>query len=206
MSRRSICMLVALVALPAVLLAADTVSDLGFDEVQLENSLFGMLRGWPSSPTVPAAVRALPTDQKVAAVRVLGEFAKAYYGSAEFKKNYARAYKDSKPRTGFGLPRLDVKQLAGKALEKAAGAGEKDDSRTLDKSPDVQLKKRLQAFLDATADVDFDAKTEGSGSVRRFVDPEHEAKPAEWKMCFRAGRDVSRAVRTFAEEWLAELP
>ena len=32
-----------------------------------------------------------------------------------------------------------------------------------------------------------------------------EAKPAEWKMCFRAGKPATDAARTFAQKWLSDL-
>ncbi len=204
MMRRTLVATLALLALPVALLAADTIADLGFDEIMVKNSLFSMLRGWASAPTVPSAVRALPTEQKVAAVKTLGAFAKSYFASAEFKKEYAQAYKQGKPKMGFGLPKVSLGDIAARAAEKAMG--EKKESQGLDKDPNAQLKRRLQAFLDTTADVDFAAKTTGSGSMRRFESEEYEAKPNEWKMCFRAGPEVTGAVRAFAEEWLAELP
>lgn len=197
---------VALLALPAALLAAGSVTELGFEEESLQNAFFSTLRGWPNAPSVPSALRSLPADQKVAAVRTLGAFAKAYFASAEFKKDYVKAWKESKPKMGFGLPKIDVQAIAGKAVDKALGSESKADANKLDKDPNAQLKKRLQAFLEVTADVDFQAKTAGTGSARRFADEENEAKPREWKMCFRAGPEVTAAAREFAEQWLAELP
>lgn len=197
---------VALVALPAALLAAGSVAELGFEEESLKNAFFSTLRGWPHAPGVPAAVRSLPAEQKVAAIRTLGAFAKAYFSSAEFKKDYVKAWKETKPKMGFGLPKIDVGAIADKAMDKALGKESKAAANTLDKDPNVQLKKRLQAFLDTTADVDFQAKTTGLGSARRFASEEHESKPNEWKMCFRAGPEVTAAAREFAEQWLAELP
>lgn len=205
MIRRFLVAALAVLALPAVLLAADSISDLGFDEIMVKNALFSNLRGWGSAPRVPSEVRALPTEQKVAAVNLLGAFAKSYFASAEFKKEYATAYKQGKPKTGFGLPKVNLRDIAERAAEKAV-LGEKKDQQGLDKDPNVQLKRRLQAFLETTADVDFAAKTTGSGSMRRFADEAYESKPSEWKMCFRAGPEVTKAVRAFAEEWLAELP
>jgi hypothetical protein len=38
-----------------------------------------------------------------------------------------------------------------------------------------------------------------------FADEKLEAKPAEWKLCFRAGKEATGAARAFAEGWLAEL-
>ncbi len=202
--RRTTLVALALATLlvPAAIVAADDVQSLGFDPDQLHNALFGALRGYYGAPDVPAAVRALPADQKVAAVQVLGTFAKAWFGSVEFKKQYLDAYRQSKPR-GFGLPSLDAKSLARAAIDKATK--KPAAAQGLDKDPKKQLALRLRAFLDATADVDYAARTQGTGSSRTFESAELEAKPNEWKMCYRAGRETGEAVRAFAQGWLDEL-
>lgn len=64
---------------------------------------------------------------------------------------------------------------------------------------------RLRAFLDTTKDIDFSAKLVARDKVQRFEDPALEAKPRDWKMCFRAGRPATDAARQFAGKWLAEL-
>lgn len=208
--RRPIALLALIAALAASLaLAADGPDALGFDSTQLEESLFSALRGSYQAPDIPAAVRALDDAHKVAAVNTLGAFAKAFVASDAFGERYAEARKASKPKRGFGLPKinLDAKAIAKQAVTKAAdqAAGKQPPAWELDKDPRAQLKRRLQAFLDVTADVDYSAKTEGQGSYRRFVDEAYEAKPSEWKMCFRAGKATGEAVRAFATEWIAEL-
>jgi hypothetical protein len=183
------------------------LESLGFDEAQLQNAMFSALRGWYSAPDVPQVVRALPADERVQVIETMGTFAKTYYKSPDFKKGYADAYKQSKPK-GFGLGSLNVKAMAKAAAEKAVaektGAGKAADALALDNDPDVQLAKRLEAFLAATEDVDFDAKTQGEG-IKRFVKDEYEAKAPEWKMCYRAGKETTEAIRAFARDWLAEL-
>jgi hypothetical protein len=64
---------------------------------------------------------------------------------------------------------------------------------------------RLRAFLDATRDIDFTAKLVEQDKLRKFADPALEAKPSEWKMCFRAGKPATDAAREFARKWLADL-
>jgi hypothetical protein len=71
--------------------------------------------------------------------------------------------------------------------------------------PRLLIARRLHAFLDACADVDFDAKLVPSGDKMRFAEQRYEQKPAEWKLCFRAGKKAVTAARTFATSWLAEL-
>jgi hypothetical protein len=38
-----------------------------------------------------------------------------------------------------------------------------------------------------------------------FADPALEARPKEWKMCFRAGKPATDAARAFAQKWLNDL-
>jgi hypothetical protein len=72
-------------------------------------------------------------------------------------------------------------------------------------NPVPVIAKRLKAFLDLSATVDFDAKLAPRGDKMVFVNPEYERKSSEWKVCYRAGRDAVQAARTAAEAWLAEL-
>jgi hypothetical protein len=64
---------------------------------------------------------------------------------------------------------------------------------------------RLQRFLTVSADVDYDAQLVQKGSLKQFADPRYEAKPDEWKVCYRAGKPVVDAARAFATSWLAAL-
>jgi hypothetical protein len=197
----------SLLLMPLVALAAATVEELGFDPTQLEQSLFGAMRGWYGPPDIPAAVRAMPADQKVAVVQTLGAFAKSYVSSSTFKSDYGKAYKESKPK-GFGLPSLNVEQMAKTEAQKAvqkSGPAPSSDLYKLDKNPNVQLKKALEAFLKNTENVDFTAVTKSSGGLKVFEKSEYEAKPREWKMCYRAGKETSEAIRAFASGWLDEL-
>lgn len=209
--RRTLALLaiLAIASLTPLAFAAGGIDELGFDRTQLEESLFGALRGWYGAPDVPAPVRALPDDAKVAAVKTLGAFAKAFAASPEFAKRYDEARKGSRPKRGFGLPKLslDAKAIAENAARKAAdkATGKQPPPGELEKDPKVQLKHRLEAFLAATDDVDYAAKTRDSGGYRRFADDAYEAKPAEWKMCYRAGKAAGEAIRAFAKEWAAEL-
>ena len=64
---------------------------------------------------------------------------------------------------------------------------------------------RLRQFLDVTRDVDFTAKLVEQDKKQKFADPGIEAKPQEWKMCFRAGQAATEAAREFARKWVADL-
>jgi flagellar biosynthesis GTPase FlhF len=71
--------------------------------------------------------------------------------------------------------------------------------------PKPLIAKRLQAFLDVSAGVDYGAKLEPRDGTMRFVDPVLERKDANWKLCYRAGRETVEAARAAATAWLAEL-
>lgn len=70
------------------------------------------------------------------------------------------------------------------------------------------IAKRLRDFLALSATVDFEAKLvpcQNSSGHSCFADPAYEEKPAEWKRCYRAGKQPVEAARTFAANWLREL-
>ena len=71
--------------------------------------------------------------------------------------------------------------------------------------PRALVTLRLRRFLDATRDVDFTAKLVEQSKKQKFADPALEAKPSEWKLCFRAGKPATDAAREFARKWLADL-
>ncbi len=71
--------------------------------------------------------------------------------------------------------------------------------------PIAMIKKRLQQFLDATKDVDFSAELTERYHKSCFVNPVYEQKSREWKMAFRAGKEVTAFARQFASGWLNEL-
>lgn len=193
-------LLVALAALlPLAVFAEDVLEAHDIDAVEVQNSLMNACQGRYYGFSITETLRALDGSQRAAVVRGLAAYVRTYVKSAEFKKDYAQAYKNSKPK-GFGLPSLDPEAIARKAADKVQGKGGQTPV-TLDKNPDVTIRRRLEAFLEMSATVDFDAKLEG----RQFADPEYEAKPSEWKMCFRAGREATMAAREEAEAWIKEL-
>jgi hypothetical protein len=74
--------------------------------------------------------------------------------------------------------------------------------------PDVNplIARRLRQFLLTCGEVDFAAQLEtGKDKKQRFVNKAYEARSAEWKMCFRAGKPAVDAARAAATEWLKAL-
>ena len=72
-------------------------------------------------------------------------------------------------------------------------------------SPEILVRQRLQAFLTECGDVDFSATLQARDRKMVFVNPDYEARSAEWKMCYRAGPAAVGAARAAATAWLKEL-
>jgi hypothetical protein len=77
--------------------------------------------------------------------------------------------------------------------------------KTYPADPRVLVAMRLRHFLDVTSDVAYDARLVEKDKTRVFADAALEAKPAPWKMAFRAGKPATEAARTFAQKWLSDL-
>ena len=77
--------------------------------------------------------------------------------------------------------------------------------KTYPADPRALVALRLRRFLDVTKDVAYDAQLVEKGSKKAFADAALEAKPAEWKLAFRAGKPATDAARAFAQKWLADL-
>ena len=71
--------------------------------------------------------------------------------------------------------------------------------------PRALVANRLRKFLDLSKDIDFTAQLVERDRKMRFADAALEARPAEWKMLFRAGKPATDAARAFAQKWLADL-
>jgi hypothetical protein len=73
-------------------------------------------------------------------------------------------------------------------------------------NPSPMIRKWLTEFLEISKDVDFKAALkDGENDKKVFVNPDYEAKSSNWKMCYRAGKDVVEAGRAAAQQWLSEL-
>ena len=144
--------------------------------------------------------RSLSSEEQVEGIRQLMKLAKEYTATEEFKKDYKK-WRDKKlnpdAKTKIGVPKLG-KMLENKIDSKLNKA---ENEKKYPSDPDEMVKKRLEDFLAISATVDFDAELNGW----LFVDPDYEKKPAEWKMCYRAGKNVVMAAREEAQKWLDEI-
>lgn len=67
------------------------------------------------------------------------------------------------------------------------------------------IKKRLEKYLELANTVDFTAELKQVGKKFKFVDQKYEGKAYDWKMIFRAGKEVYNVAKPFAEQWIKEL-
>ncbi|MBS1603516.1 MAG: hypothetical protein JST42_12670 [Bacteroidetes bacterium] len=74
-----------------------------------------------------------------------------------------------------------------------------EDSRTF-------IKRRIQKYLSLAATVDFSATTHEKNGKQIFDKQEFQYKSNDWKMIYRAGKEVYDVTRTFTEKWIQELP
>jgi hypothetical protein len=84
-------------------------------------------------------------------------------------------------------------------------AAMKEFDKTYPADPRALVAMRLRRFLDVTKDVDYSAQLVDKDKKKVFADAAFEARPAEWKMAFRAGKPATDAARAFAQQWLADL-
>lgn len=151
-------------------------------------------------PDLVADAKMLSVEQRVEGIRQLIKLAREYAATDDFAKEYKK-WREKKLNPGskskIGVPKL------GKMLENKLDnqLNKEENEKKFPAEPVVMIEKRLSDFLSISATVDFDAALNGG----QFVKPEYEKKPAEWKMCFRAGKEVVMAAREEAAKWLAEL-
>lgn len=68
-----------------------------------------------------------------------------------------------------------------------------------------RIRKQLEKYLQLANTVDFDAALTEKNGKKYFTKREYESKSDDWKMIFRAGKEVYQVTRPFAEAWLKEL-
>jgi hypothetical protein len=105
-----------------------------------------------------------------------------------------------------------MRQMQAEGAKMARKAAQDEYQRDLAKwnedhpeNPNVLIAKRLRAFLDTSANIDFSAKLVPSGDRMTFADANLEKKSAEWKLCYRAGPAAVAAARAAAAAWLKEI-
>lgn len=100
----------------------------------------------------------------------------------------------------------EMDQLAGELKKQLAGLGK---DKSLNRQVDETLKQAGQGLTAEaeSATVDFAAKTSLSkeNKKQKFINPDYELKPLQWKLMYRAGKPAVDAARAAAQEWLKAL-
>lgn len=152
--------------------------------------------------------RSLSDEVKVTVIRSLIQHARDYTSSSRFKKDYL-SWRDERlgyKQKGLGAIRNPLGALERKVdTEVDRQLNKADDERRFPSDPTQMLRIRLRAFMEISATVDFRASTRESGGTIYFNNSDYEARPNEWKACFRAGESVVKAAREEVEVWLKEL-
>ncbi|WP_315819271.1 hypothetical protein [Paraflavitalea speifideaquila] len=197
---KSVSLFVLAFALMATTLT-NIFEDLSFTEDDAKENVIASFGGGfiSTSYEVIRKAKSLPVELKVAGTRQLIKFAREYTKTSEFQKKYTKwrnerlGYK--KKKLGIPNPMKMIDNAIDKQLNKA------EDEKRFPANAHELIKQRLKEFLDIAATVDFDASLNGS----MFANPEYEAKSGQWKMCYRAGKEVVTAAREEAQAWLKEL-
>lgn len=195
---------IIVISIAIVLMAARAVDSI-FESLQLSQEKartmimesFGRRIVAPGYDYVKKA-RALPVEIRVQGVHQLIKYAKEYSATEEFKKEYTRWRNEQlgyRRKKGLTNPFKMLDNAVDKQLNKL------DDEKRMPSDPNELIKTRLEEFLDISATVDFDAQLNG----RAFADPAYESKSPQWKLCYRAGKEVVEAAREDAQAWLKEL-
>ncbi len=69
----------------------------------------------------------------------------------------------------------------------------------------ARLKRHIEKYLKLAATVDFSAQLKDRYGKKVFVNSAYEGKGTDWKLIFRAGKEVYDVTKPFAESWLKEL-
>lgn len=164
-----------------------------------------------SKPTAPEYEMTI--DEELAQQRKerQEQLAEAKKSVAEMPAEYRKAAEEGYKAAVESMKQMDTpefRKMEREGLEmqrKGAEESYQEDiarwEEALPADPKVLVKQRLEEFLDATEDVDFDAELNG----RRFKSAAYERKPSEWKLAYRAGKEPVEKARKFAEQWLGEM-
>jgi len=145
-----------------------------------------------SIATMEDLAKTMPADQK-----------KAYQTSVE---EYRKMLKDYQQPNN---PTIDMMYEQQVGVNKQDLEQYKEDLKNWETEYPADIKQfvkaRLQHYLSVAATVDFSAQLTDKYGRKRFVNPAYQGKNNEWKMIYRAGKEVYEQTKTFTEQWLKEL-
>jgi hypothetical protein len=164
-----------------------------------------------SAPATPEAYRQQLIDQ----AKQTADDAQKYYdnASAENKALFKSSLDDAKKYLeDVQKPDNELLKYYADSYPTLLGFYQKDSidyavtwKEEYPENPMFFVKKRLQEFMEATADIDFNAATVERNGRIYFADHKYESKNNRWKMAFRAGSDVVQTSRTFVQQWINEI-
>ena len=215
--------------------AQDHLATLGITEGRAKEAVFdSFMSDAVSIAGKPAAFTAMAPTARVALVNFALAMARTFVESDEFKRRYVDHREANGPdplpeaqteqratlEAGWtdmrrqldemekGERRTEIEGLLKEQRDKMVrerNAAMIEFEKTYPADSRALVAMRLRHFLDVTKDVDFTAQLVEKGKIRVFASEALEAKPAEWKMCFRAGKPPTDAARAFAQKWLNDL-
>jgi len=145
-----------------------------------------------SLETMEKLAKSQPADQQ-----------KTYQGSIDVLRKSMKDYEDpnNKMIAAMYQNQLDQRQRDLKYF--------KDDTKKWETEYPADGKQfvraRLQHYLDVAGTVDFSAALVEKDGKKRFVNPVYQSKNDEWKMIYRAGKDVYEQTKVFIEQWIKEM-
>jgi hypothetical protein len=119
----------------------------------------------------------------------------------------------NKSRAQFANPEVIKQMEAMKTAERAEESRQRgvmaaEVEQTTPADPNVLFARRLREFLDATADVNFEARTIsltlGSDGIE-FLDRADRARHWMWQQAVIVGPEATAAARAAAAAWLKEI-
>lgn len=192
------------------LLWADAFGELNLSEKKGERIILSTMGEGAvnfSSDLVKKA-RSLSAETKVAVIRELVRAARQYTASPGFRKDYL-SWRDERlgyKQKGLGALRNPLGALENKVdKEIDRQINKADDEKRYPSDPTVLIRHRLEAFMQLSATVNFEAPTRSNGGTVYFVNGSDEAQSNEWKACFRAGAPVVNAAREEVKVWLEAI-
>jgi len=136
--------------------------------------------------------KSLPADQQ-----------KSYQVSTDALRKAMKDYQDPNNKTIEAMYR---NQLGDRQRELAR---HQEDTKKWETEYPADCKQfvraRLQHYLDIAGTVDFSAALVEKGGKKRFVNPAYQSKNNEWKMIYRAGKEVYEQAKVFIDQWVKEL-
>lgn len=131
------------------------------------------------------------------------EMKKILQGTLEMFQNQLKDYQDPKNEMIKLMAQGAVQNYEYQATAYKEALKKWEKEYPADPAPFV--KKRLEQMLEATKDIDYEAQLTERNGKKYFARPEYERKSREWKMGFRAGREVTETARAYVQQWIREL-